>query len=398
MDTSGSWRGEAAPTGEGSVQHPAPMAFQRGLLYKQFEEALRGQILKGELAPGTRLPSDMQYCREYGISRVTVRKALDRLVADGLVRRDVGRGTFVDDPRLRPRSNNLALFGFVSIGDVTSFALEILRGVEDAARREGYHVLFTCSNYDPVQEGDHIRSLISRGVDGLIILPTFQPSSVLSELAASDFACVLVDRHFDDVPLDCVCSDNELGGYQAARHLLELGHRRIGFVGRVPLSSSVDRWRGYLRALDEWQVASDEALVVSSDVPPRYEPDVLTFGQPKDTASFAAVQDLLERERPSALICFSEYYSIIAAAAIRDLGLTVGHDVSMVGFDRNAHHFIPDSLLTIVTQAPFMMGATAVQLLMERLRDGRRTPRLLRLPTQLVGGRSTRRHRARRSE
>lgn len=396
MDTRGSTRSGVDTVGENPREQILPVAFQRGLLYKQFEEALRSRILGGELLPGTRLPSDAEFCQSYGISRVTVRKALDRLAADGLIRREVGRGTFVDDPRQRPRSNTLALFGFVSIGDVTSFALEILRGVEDAARREGYHVLFTCSNYDAAQEGEHIRSLITRGVDGLVILPTFQPSSVLSELAASEFPCVLVDRYFDGVKIDCVCSDNELGGYQATRHLLELGHRRIGFVGRIPLSSSADRWRGYLRALEEWQVMPDDALVVSSDEPPRYEPDVLTLGEPKDTDVFAAVRNLLERQRPSAVICFSEYFSIIAAAAIRDLGLTVGHDVSVVGFDRNAHHFLPDSSLTIVTQAPFMMGATAVQLLMERLREGRRAQRLLRLPTQLVGGRSTRRHRARR--
>ncbi len=390
--------GPEGAAGEDRKPKPTPMVLQRGLLYKQFEEGLRGQILRGELLLGTLLPSETQFCRDYGLSRVTVRKALDRLAADGLIRREVGRGTFVNDPRRHPSSSALALFGFVSIGDATPFALEILRGVEDAARREGYHVLFTCSNYDPAQEGEHVQSLIARGVDALIILPTFQPSPVLSEVVASGFPCVLVDRYFDGVPLDCVTSDNELGGYQATRHLLELGHRRIGFIGRVPLSSSVDRWRGHVRALVEWQVAPAEELVASFAEPPRCEPEVLTLGQPGDTATFAAVRAFLEREHPTAVICFSEYYSIIAVAAIHDLGMTVGHDVSVVGFDRNAHQSVPDSPLTIVTQAPFMMGATAVQLLMERLREGRQTARQVRLPTELVAGRSTRRHKGRRPE
>src|SRR5689334_18668286 len=229
--------------------------------YARLMSYFRERILDGSLPSGARLPTELELAAEHQISRGTVRQAMSALVSEGLLERVRGRGTFVRpllpiaSPMLRTTERRIGLVLAHSSG--SQLDLDILIGVEHAAKSRGYQVSFAYAE-ERLDELDYdIARLRADMVGGLIIFPvsdaTYDES--IWRLAADKIPFVLVDRYFPDLDSDYVVADNLGGGYRATEHLLILGHSRIAFVysskGSLLTTSVHDRWQGYRRALQE---------------------------------------------------------------------------------------------------------------------------------------------------
>jgi DNA-binding LacI/PurR family transcriptional regulator/biotin operon repressor len=370
-------------------------------LYAQIAQQIRTQIAQGELQVGDRLPSEAELCQRYGASRVTVRKAIESLVKEGVVHAKVGKGTFVGaEPTtdqgvasVQPmRVSTLTdMVGFISIGDSTPFALDILHGIQKAADLNNTHIIFANANYDRHQQARHIAALRERQVAGLLIMPTFEADDTLKQLAREQYPTVLIDRYFEDVALPCITSDNRGGGYQAARYLFELGHQRVAFIGRVPMSTSQERWAGYHSAQAYYGIPQDERLTLSLDTVPHDEALILNSGYPTDSVAYPFVRQFLEQQRPSAVICHNPYFALVTLTALRDLGLRVAEDVSLISFDRDVQGTFSNCPLTIITQNGFHIGETAFLTLQRALVGMHVGPRVTRIAMRLVVHESCRR-------
>jgi DNA-binding LacI/PurR family transcriptional regulator len=350
--------------------------------YAQLMSYFRERILDGSLPAGARLPTELELAAEHQISRGTVRQAMSALVNEGLLERVRGRGTFVRpllpiaSPVPRAAERRIGLVLAHSSG--SQLDLDILIGVEHAAKSRGYQVSFAYAEESLEELDRDITRLRADKIAGMIIFPvsdaTYDES--IWRLAADRVPFVLVDRYFPDLDSDYVVADNLGGGYRATEHLLILGHRRVGFVysskGTLLTTSVRDRWQGYRRALLEYGQHYDEQLVFQW--PDRSNAD-----------SVGTSDQLLLREgRPTAIFAVSDSVALELLQAAQRVGLRVPEDLALVGFDdlSFAAHLSPP--LTTVAQPRMDLGLRAGHLLINRIEGQGNLPRHIELPTSLI--------------
>jgi DNA-binding LacI/PurR family transcriptional regulator len=350
-------------------------------LYHHIAAYFRDRILTGAIPAGTRLPTEFEIAKEHDVSRGTVRQALHTLVSEGIVERVQGRGTFVRAAAFTPAKETAT--GERRIGLILPYmrdqlVLDILIGVENAAKARGYQVSVTFSNEQVEQQMRDIARLRADRVAGLIIFPlsdvTYDES--IWQLRADDKPFVLVDRYFPNLDSDYVVVDNISGGYRATEHLIILGHTRIGFAyagaDEMITTSIRDRYKGYRRALQDYGVPFDKSLVMRM-------PRVVLA---EKTSLYEAV--LQQPDRPSAFFAVNDHEVLAIIYAARRCGVQLPHDLALVGFDdlSYAEHLSP--ALTTVAQPRTDVGLRAGHLLVNRIEQHTGPFEHIVLPTSLV--------------
>lgn len=232
----------------------------------------------------------------------------------------------------------------------------ILEGIERQAERAGYHVMVASGYTDPHREQAAVRFLLDRRSDALILHPEAIPDDDVLRLRDASTPLVLVGRYIAELDGNCVHLDNEMGGQLATRYLIDRGHERIGHIcGPLHFPDSRARLTGYRRALDEAGIAYDDRLVVEGDF--------------AEEGGDAAARKLLARGcQPTALFCANDQTAAGAMRAVRELGLSIPDDLSMVGYDDVylARYLYP--ALTTVKQPLAEMGSAAAQLALSLIR------------------------------
>ncbi|WP_158607730.1 LacI family DNA-binding transcriptional regulator [Flexivirga caeni] len=251
------------------------------------------------------------------------------------------------------------------------YMAELIQGVEQEAIRAGF-ALFLCDSHDnPKQESEAVRTLLTHHVDAIVLAPTSQwEETALPLLHKGGRPYVLIDR-LSASPCDQVVCDSASATATLIEHLIGHGHHRIGMVSGLPgLSTSQERLRGYQRALVDAGLAVDEHLV--------------RCGHSSASGGRAAVHSLLRNEpRPTAIFSANNAMTVGALQAFDELGIRVGDDVALVGFDDFEWASAVRPALTTVAQPFHAMGARAVQLLLHRLENPMAAHRVVRLPTEI---------------
>jgi LacI family transcriptional regulator len=271
---------------------------------------------------------------------------------------------------LRRADRQSATIGLIFEDVSNPFFGAVHRGVEDVARARGILTLAGSSDEQPERERELAEAFGARGVDGLIVASAVDDSSYLLRERASGAALVFVDRPPRFLDADAVVSDNAGGARAAVAHLLEAGHRRIGFLGDRPeVFTAAERLRGYRETLAQHGVPEDLYLV--------------RHPQFRGVDAYQTTRELLTgRNPPTALFTSQNLIAIGALRAVHALGLQ--HEVAMVGFDDIPLADTVDPGLTVVAQDPHALGRTAAELLFARL-DGFDGPgRRVVLPTELI--------------
>jgi len=255
---------------------------------------------------------------------------------------------------LRKGSSNL--LGLI-VADITNpFFTELVHVVEQAASTQGYSVLLCNSDEQVSREEQHLRVLRAQRVDGLIIAPTGRPSRSFARLL-SLLPCpiVLVDRALEELSFDTVSLDNREAAATAVGHVLDLGHRAIGFInGSERIRTAADRLSGYRDALVSRGIPLDRSLICEAAF--------------KESEAFEAAVSLLRREQPpTAVFAANGLMTMGLLRAIATLGLRCPEEVSIIGMDDVpwAEAFKPT--LTMIAQPMAVMGKAAVRMLLERI-------------------------------
>jgi LacI family transcriptional regulator len=296
----------------------------------------------------------------YGVAPATLEKV--QAVIDQL-----GYESSLVARSLRSRRTNV--IGIV-VADIEPFSAELLKGAGAAIRERGYElIVYSGSGHGKDHSGWERRYISRLGgtlTDGIILVT---PTVVDVD---DGTPVVAVDPHTGPSTLPSVHSDNLAGATSATRHLLELGHRRIGFLaGRPDLESARQREQGYRQALGAAGIGVDPDLIRVGDY------DLVTSEEP-------ARQLLTLDDRPTAVFAANDLSAMQTLHVARTLGLDVPGDVSVVGFDNIPESALIEPPLTTIDQSIQEMGKQAVQLLIDVIEGHTEGPRQITLPTRLV--------------
>jgi len=250
------------------------------------------------------------------------------------------------------RTNTLALV----LTDITNpFFTAIARGVEDTASDAGFTVIYCNTDESVDEEAKNLQLLMQKQVDGILLVPARSISRSIELIKEQGTPVVILDRRVPNVDADVVRCDSVEGAYKLIKLLINQGHRRIAVLsGPQGVSTADDRVAGYQKAMVEAGI-SDDGLVF--------------YGTYTLTSGYEMAKRVLSLSpQATALFAANNFIAIGALKALRDSGLKVPGDISVVAFDDLPSTWIVEPFLTVVTQPPYEMGCQATQLLLNRIR------------------------------
>jgi LacI family transcriptional regulator len=270
--------------------------------------------------------------------------------------------------------------GLVTPEIANPFFAELAAAVEDEAEQHGYAVFMSSTRGDVAREIASLKRLNDRHVDGLILMTNRPDNGTLAALIEPGSPVVLIDEDIPGVDVPRVFVENAQGAYMAARHLIDAGHRRIAMIGGAKgLLTVEERRQGFERAMREHRLT--------------IQPEHLLFGDySREFGRAATVALLASAEPPTAIIAASDYLALGVLQALRDAGLSLPGDMSIVGFDDMPFADLVDPALTTIRQPIATIGRLGFQTLLG-LMAGKPVEPLTRLPVQFIERKSVARPR-----
>ena len=344
-----------------------------------FEE-LRRAILNGQYQPGQKLPTDSEFSERFQTSRLTIMRALRDLQTEGLVRRKAGAGTYVNsESGVTPH-----VFGLLipDLGEGEIFE-PVCQGMARTGQSE--HQALLWGNTSPAadtkakQAEELCRYYIANKVAGVFFAPIELIEErwevnqrIVSMLNAARIPIVLLDRDIYDYPersqYDVVGLNNHRAGYRMAAHLLQGGVTRVGFMARVGSAPTVAmRIAGYREALWNAGIRPDASWIA--------------WGDPSDTKF---VREFLERARPEAVLCATDYTAGLFMQSLSALKIEVPSQIRLAAFDDVKYASLLPVPLTTLRQPCFAIGAQAIYTMLDRIARTDSSPRDILLDGELV--------------
>lgn len=271
------------------------------------------------------------------------------------------------------RSNTI---GVVVTNIADPFVSGVVSGIEDMAEKHGYSVFLANSNAEPEREVRVVRSFEERRVDGIIVTSSRVGALYVPLMERMRVPVVLLNNQHPSEFAHSVLIDNLGASMEATRHLIQLGHKRIAYLGdRLGHQSDTERLEGYRRALESAGIQFLSDLVVLGD------------GRPE--GGEVAMERLLGLPNPpTAVFCYNDMSALGAMRRIRTHGLRVPDDISVVGFDDLYISQYLEPPLTTVRQPMRQMGRMAMETLLH-IFDGPYSTHNLRVEGQLIVRQST---------
>jgi DNA-binding LacI/PurR family transcriptional regulator len=349
---------------------PKTIAKNPATKHARLAQELRRKIRAGQLAPGDRLPSFSQLRARHGVTLSTIEKSLSTLEREGLIERFHGKGVFVCEKKRATKT-----LGFVCGKQGAPawglYWVAFMDGVQQAAHAAGYEILLL----NPALSADW-----QDKVDGAIF-----HEMTLDDCLQTPAAVPQVNVLSSVPGVTCVVADEFGGMQQAVRHLLELGHRRIAYLVDDSFWQTQIRLTGYRAALREAGIKAS----------PKWVREIrIERGQRAwDDCGYEQMKTWLDGDWPklgcTALLCHNDEVAMGVLPALRERGVRVPEDLSVVGYDGTILCETARPRLSSVKVPLREIGARATALLIEQIESKHSDAVTLSLPTTLQLGGST---------
>nr|WP_298457930.1 LacI family DNA-binding transcriptional regulator [uncultured Cellulomonas sp.] len=297
--------------------------------------------------------------RHAGVSLGTVSNVLNRpdRVSETTrerVQRAIEELSFIPNGSARQlRAGTISTVGAVLLDIANPFFTEVARGIEDRLSLDDYTLMLASSDGDVAREARYLRLFEEHGVLGVLVTPAGADLDHLLELRSRGVQVVLLDQTSPVADVSSVAVDDVAGAAMAVRHLVSLGHRRVGFInGPATIQQCVDRRAGALRALDEAGLGA--SALVEVEVP----------ALNADGGEAGVTELLVGGTAPTALFCVNDLTALGAMRTLRAHGLSIPDDMAVVGYDDVNFASMLTTPLTSVRQPTHRLGEVAADLLL----------------------------------
>jgi DNA-binding LacI/PurR family transcriptional regulator len=356
-------------------------------LYEKIYIDLFNQIKSRQLKSNDRVPSEKELANQYEVSRITSKKALEKLAQIGLIERIRGKGSFVatslpdfavlEQPNKEEQSEDtneepIGLIGLI-LPDFLSewYGKKLLHSIEKRSSEMNYNLIIKLTYGDQHKEEQAILSLLQQGVAGIIVFPVSGQhyTANLLKLVLDGFPLVLIDRHLKGIPACAVLTDNKAAGKEITDYLLNQGHRDIAFISPPEeyTTSIEERIQGYTAAYVQRRIGINSNYILTELF------STLTTCQQWDELEEDEIklkQFIRENPQVTAFVACEYEIAIVIAHVLRTLGKQIPDDYSIACFDHPDHNY-NDFIFTHIKQDEITIGLRAVDFLIEQIKDNR---------------------------
>jgi LacI family transcriptional regulator len=259
------------------------------------------------------------------------------------------------------------------VPDITNpFFPELVRGAERNATQQGYDVFLCNTDYDPERTSSLVRRLIEQKVDGAIIMTTEMEYSLVTSLTAKSIPVVLLDWGITDLLVSNIKENFESGIEEASSHLVELGHRNIAFIsGPLKLRTAKTRKEAFVSSIKKYVGSVSEPLIIEGDFK-------------IEGGELAMSKILALPDRPTAVLASNDLMAVGAMRKIKEKGLRIPQDISVIGLDDIFMASTVDPPLTTINLPRYEIGETAWRLLLYSIQHKEEMGREETVDTRLV--------------
>jgi len=247
------------------------------------------------------------------------------------------------------------------ISDITNiWFTTMVRAIEDVAEQNGYNLILCNTDENQEKETRYLKVLYGKKIDGLIIAATGEKSPYLKKLIRGGLPVILIDRKLKGFHTTQVTVDNEFGACEAVKHLINLGHKRIGVINGHPRTTpGKERFEGYKKALAENNISLDPALV--------------KYGDFRIEKARKASQELIKMKNPPTAIFVANNVMVMGTyQVLKENNVRIPEEMAIVGFDDPEWASLMEPSLTTIGQPSHSMGTMACQVLLQRIRKNER--------------------------
>jgi len=342
--------------------------------YLQLKEILTRHFQEQRYQPNQKIPTENELIERFGVSRNTVRQALAELANDDVIYKIQGSGSFFSGNS--QDTHQSYLIGVITPLISSYIYPQIIQGIDDVAHQKHYNIVLGSSDINPHKESIRLQQMLEKQIDGLLIEPSgggpnFEQSEIFQTLKHLTIPVVFMDWILNDPDISYVSPDDVEGGFRATSYLIEAGHRRIAYVYPNDTIPSLKRYEGYRKALDVHGIAYDSRFDQSITIAEWNEPQHIK----------ALAKNMLEpnMERPTAIFFFNDDGALQGYDAIREIGLNIPDDISVVGFDDSELASRAEVPLTSMIHPKYQLGKWAAEILFQQIEHGGHTT-----PNQMI--------------
>jgi GntR family transcriptional regulator of arabinose operon len=345
--------------------------------YQQLKQEILSWLQKGQLKPNEQIPTENEIAAQFKMSRQTVRQTLGGLEQEGWLYRLQGKGTFVSALNGR-KVQEAQMIGMITTHISDYIFPHIVQGTESALRSRGYSLLLSSTDNDKEKETQSLIMMLGQSLKGLIVEPTksAQGNPNLQHFLALQLRgipLVMINERYPEMNCPCVKVDDEAGGFKAAEYLILLGHRHIAGFFKTDDLQGINRLKGFMRAHQQYQI-------------PLLPESVVHFcTEEKATKPYdAALAMLKHQERPTAFVCYNDELAVRLLDAVRQIGLNIPEDLSLVGFDDSPLATATEVKLTTLGHPKADLGIKAVEVLLSMIETESQTEKDVVFSPELV--------------
>lgn len=326
--------------------------------YIKIFEFYKSKILKGEMLPEEKLPTEQEIGELFSVSRHTVRQSILELEKQGYIYREKSKGAYVNNIDKAKKNQSKVVIVITTYISEYIFPF-LIKGIQEVLSENGYDILLLNTNNEKEKEKEQLKKLLDYDVVGAIIEPTASALGntnleYYKKIDKNNIPYLMINATYDMKKQSYVIMDDEKGGYILCDYLIKLGHKKIAGIFKEDDIQGLERKKGYLKALKENKIPIDSTIIGEFKT---YEEDFYVY---------AFTRNLLNRaDRPTAIICYNDKIALKVIKVAKEFNLRVPEDLSIVGYDNDENiSAVLDNGITTIKHPKEEMGKKAAEMLL----------------------------------